>query len=198
MQNYYKSVQYLVRVLLLCLFTLMFNQTAYAQVRSGEDHSGPFFGKEAKGKWIIGVKAGKIDNNVETVSDADAIGLVLGYEFARPIGIQGGSSTVELEFLSGDETNIDSFGEYEVDILNLFFTYRSAGKLYYKIKGGLSYSNVDVSFPAVDFSNEEVALAAGIGLGYHIGDYGVIELEYSQDSGDNDLGVLAVSALLEF
>ena len=161
-------------------------------------NDGPFFGKEAPGKWIIGVKAGDIDANTETVKDADAVGIVVGYEFDRVVGTAGGSSTVELEYIQGDETNIPGFGSYEVDMLNLFFTYRTPGKLYFKAKGGLSYSDLLITTPAFDESNEEVSLAAGIGLGFRVGDYGVIEIEYVDDTGDNDLGVYGINALLEF
>lgn len=176
----------------LLLSVALFSHNALAQ------NDGPFFGKQAKGKWVIGVKAAKIDNNQEDIKDADAIGIVLGYEFDRPIGDLGGSSTFELEYVSGDTTPITGVGNYEANILNAFFTYRSAGKLYYKLKAGLSYADILLNTPAFDSSFEDVSLAAGIGLGYHVGDYGVIELEYSQDTSDTDLGILGVNALLEF
>ena len=162
------------------------------------DNSGPFFGKQAKGKWIIGVKAAKIDNNVEDLEDADAIGVVVGYEFDRAISTFGGSSTVELEYIDGDSTNLAGVGTYDPDILNLFFSYRSAGELYYKLKLGLSYSDIEITTPGLTDGNEDVALAGGIGLGYRIGDYGTVEVEYSLDSGENDLGILGLNALLEF
>ncbi len=161
-------------------------------------NNGPFFGKEAPGKWIIGVKAGSVDANSEFVDDADAVGVVLGYEFARPIGNSGGSSTVELEYIQADETPISGFGNYEVDMLNLFFTYRTAGKLYFKAKAGASFSTLTLTTPAFDTDIDDVSLAGGIGLGYRIGEYGVVEIEYSDDTGDNDLGMLALNALLEF
>lgn len=171
---------------------LVFNQAIAA------DNTGPFFGNEAKGKWIIGVKGAKIDNNVEDIKDADAVGLVLGYEFDKPIGNLGGSSTFELEYVTGDTTNLRGIGNYEVNVLNAFFTYRSAGKLYYKLKAGLSYTDILVTTPAFDNSFEDVSLAGGLGLGYRVGDYGVVELEYSADTGDAEVGVLGLNALLEF
>lgn len=165
---------------------------------AADDNGGTFFGKEAPGKWIIGLKLANIDPNVDNVQDADGIGIVLGYEFARSIG-SGGSSTFELEYISGDEEGSGDFFEYEANVLNAFFTYRSAGTLYFKVKGGLSYSDIEVnSIFGQQAEDEDVALAAGIGLGYRIQDYGVVELEYSQDSGDSDLGILGLNALLEF
>lgn len=172
---------------------LLGSQTAMA-----EQNNGPFFGKEAKGKWIVGVKAAKIDANSTVVDDADAVGVVLGYEFFRVIGNAGGSSTIEFEYLKGDETPISGFGDYEAEMANLFFTYRTAGKLYFKAKLGASFSEITVETPAFDDTVNDVSLAGGIGFGYHVGDYGVIEIEYSDDAGNNDLGVLGFNALLEF
>lgn len=186
------------RVLLsiVACFGATFSTVGHAQQENLND--GPFFGQHAKGKWIIGVKAAKIDNNLENVEDADAIGVVLGYEFDRPIGNLGGSSTIEFEYIDADSTNLVGIGDYDPDMFNLFFSYRSAGDLYYKLKLGLSYSDIEFVTPGFDDGFEDVALAAGIGLGYRIEDYGSVELEYSADSGDNDLGVLGLNALLQF
>jgi len=181
------------KLAVLCAALLLISQSALA-----EQNDGPFFGKEAKGKWIVGVKAAKIDANSDFVDDADAVGIVLGYEFFRVIGDAGGSSTVEFEYLKADETPILGFGDYEAEMANLFFTYRTAGKLYFKAKLGASFSEITVVTPAFDDTVNDVSLAGGIGLGYHIGDYGVVELEYSDDAGNNDLGVLGFNALLEF
>ena len=161
-------------------------------------NDGAFFGKEAKGKWLIGVKAASIDSNIESISDADAVGIVVGYEFFRTIGDGGGSSTVEFEYVRGDETGFAGFASYEVDIANLFFTYRTAGKLYFKAKAGASYADLTFRTPGFDADFEDVSLAGGLGLGYHVGDYGVVEVEYSGNTGDNDFGIIGVNALLEF
>jgi len=182
--------------LTICFTTALVSTKSMAQ----ESPDGPFFGKRAAGKWIIGVKAGKIDANNQNIDDADAFGVVLGYEFDKSIGNFGGKSSFELEYFTGDETTIDGLGSYEADILNAFFTYRSAGTLYYKLKLGLSYSEIVVNTPIsfTSFESDDVSIAAGVGLGYRIGEYGQIELEYSQDSGDNDLGTYGVNALLQF
>ncbi len=208
-------------IILACLFGLTLSQAASA-AETGSMGNGPFFGQQAKGKWIIGAKVGKIENNVEALEDADATGIVLGYHFDRPVG-RNGSSTIELEYISGDSTqpfnarlatnifgagpdnriglNAGNFADnvsFDVDVLNLFFTYRTAGDLYFKVKTGLSYSEIEyktLGFRGVD---EDVALALGLGLGYRIGDYGSVEVEYSADSSENDLGILGLNALLEF
>ena len=180
------------KLLSLMLLAVSVSNTAHA---AGND--GTFFGNKAKGKWLIGVKAAKIDNNLEDLEDADGLGIILGYEFDKPIG-DNGTSTVELEYVQADDTDLFGFGTYDADILNLFFTYRSAGTLYYKAKGGLTYTDIRIDTPGLVDSFEDVSFAFGIGLGYHVGDLGVVELEYSLDTGDSDLGMIGVNALLEF
>lgn len=166
---------------------------------AADPNSGAFFGSNAPGKWIIGGKAAKVDLNGPDTKDADAAGIVVGYEFARSIGDLGGSSTVEFEYITGDGS-VDSLGvDYDVNVANIFFTYRSPGTLYYKLKGGLAYSDFEFNDTQLGQSDfEDVSLAFGVGLGYRVGDLGVVELEYSTDTGDADLGILAVNALLEF
>ena len=160
---------------------------------------GAFFGSEAAGKWIIGPKVANIDANVDSVSDSSGIGIVVGYEFDKDIA--GGKASFEIEYISGDEEqiNIDTIGNYEASVLNAFFAYRSAGDLYYKVKGGISYVDIDVSAGVLlDQTFEDTSLAAGVGLGYRISDRGLIEVEYTQDTGDSDLGILGLNGLFTF
>lgn len=187
--------------------------SASAQASEG----GPFFGKHATGKWTIGAKAVNIDPQEPEANDASGMGIVLGYEFNKKIA--GGTSSFELEIISGDEeqislingvndlptfpfptTNGPIFGTYETQIVNAFFTYRSAGDVYFKLKGGLSYVDIDVDFGQfiIDRNSEETSLAGGVGIGYRFGDRGMIELDYYKDSGTVDLGVASVNAMLTF
>ncbi len=194
-QNYRSSIKSAV-VTMVAIFGLAAQQSSFA----ADPNSGPFFGKSAPGKWIIGGKVAKIDPNTPgvDVGDADAAGIVLGYEFARSIGDAGGSSTVEFEYITGDD-NVPEFDtNYDVEVANIFFTYRSAGELYYKVKGGLTYTNFDISTLGIRNDFEDVSFGYGAGLGYRIGDLGVVELEYSADTGDSDIDVISVNALLEF
>ena len=87
----------------------------------------------------------------------------------------------------------------DIESTSLFFAYRSAGTLYYKVKGGVSFANFVVDSPLLDeFSSEEFGIAGGVGVGYRVGDLGVVELEYQADTSDADLSVFSVNALLEF
>lgn len=197
---------------------LVVGMLGFAQQSALAQNNGFFFGKDAPGKWTIGAKLANVNPNVEGVKDADAVGIVLGYEFASSIGGTGGSASVEFEYISADDTSelggFESIGNdpiiggrdrsidalsYEADVANLFFTYRSPGALYYKVKGGLSYASIDVRLVngTLD-NNEDVSIAGGLGLGYRVGDLGVVEVEYSGDTGDSNLGILGVNALLQF
>ncbi len=194
------------RILSLVLLGLACPQLSFAAEPS---KNGTFFGHSADGKWIIGAKIANVDPNIAEVSDADGKGIVLGYEFARPVG-DNGSSTVELEYITTDATPLSLFDPdttYESDIVNLFFTYRTAGRVYFKVKAGLSYSDRTINNAPLGlltdsgevlFGGEEVALAAGLGFGLRINEYGVIEVEYSQDASDLDTGILGVNAFLQF
>ncbi len=177
----------------LTLFVLCMSTASFAE------EGGAFFGKKAAGKWIIGGKVSNIDLNESFVDDSSGTGIVLGYEFAKSVGT--GKSSFEIEYIAGEEENINSSSifSYEVTQLNAFFTYRSAGNVFYKLKGGLEYSEIDVrggSFSQNDF--EDTSLAGGIGIGYRFNEYGLIELEYTKGSSDADIATVSLNGLLTF
>lgn len=177
---------------------------------AADEADGPFFGKEAPGKWIVGAKYVNIDPNVADTKDADGVGIVLGYEFATSVG--QGTSSFEIEYINADEGEVSvvnnvalvpatpgAYGTYEADVINAYFTYRSPGALFYKLKGGLSYVDLNIApVSLLDRDYEDVSIAVGVGIGYRINELGIIEVEYTQDSGDADVGTLGVNALLTF
>ena len=163
---------------------------------------GPFFGKHAPGKWIIGAKAVNIDLNDSNIEDSTGVGIVLGYEFDKTILGGRGKSSFEIEYITGDEENF-SFGgvngTYEADIINAFFNYRSAGQVYFKLKGGLSFVDIDSQIDGQLFDDfEDVSLAIGGGIGLRVSDAGRIELEYTLDSADANVGQLSLNGILSF
>lgn len=186
--------------------SILLNTSAIA----ADGSTGPFFGKEAPGKWIVGAKVVNIDPNVPDVNDASGVGIVLGYEFAKSVG--DGTSSFEIEYINGDEDEVSvvnslatipatsgAFGTYEADIMNAYFTYRSPGVVYYKLKAGISYVDLNVApVSLLDRDYEDVSFAVGLGIGYRINELGVIEIEYTQDSGSADVGTLGVNALMTF
>jgi len=70
------------------------------------DNDGPFFGQYAAGKWMIGAKAAKVQNGSDGFKDGNGTGLILGYEFARPVGYDG-SVSIEVELLKSGNAAVD-------------------------------------------------------------------------------------------
>ena len=191
LQKFLKPIQ-LATLTALCL--------TFGSVMAADD--GPFFGKHAPGKWIIGAKAVNIDLNDSNIEDSTGVGIVLGYEFDKTILGGRGKSSFEIEYITGDEENF-SFGgvngTYEADIINAFFNYRSAGQVYFKLKGGLSFVDIDSQIDGQLFDDfEDVSLAIGGGIGLRVSDAGRIELEYTLDSADANVGQLSLNGLLSF
>ncbi len=182
--------------------------SAYA----ADDNNGTFFGKSAPGKWMVSIKVAQVSNDGVEISqvsnlnngydEATAVGLILGYHFARPVGLNG-SSTLEFEILPSADGDVNSggiVGQWQADILNAHMSYRSAGKLYFNLKGGLSYASVDlVSNGGRKLeTQDDVNFSFGGGLGLKMGHWGALELEYSSTVGDLDLGIFALNGIAEF
>ena len=162
------------------------------------DEEGTFFGQDATGKWIVGIKAGVMENSSEGFGDATNAGIVLGYRFSRAIGGIGGSSSVEFEATTSvDDGDLSATGtEWDVDTYALFFTYSTPGKVYFKGKLGGMTTDVSSSNSAVD--NSASGLGYGVGLGLKIGENGKIEAEYTGVTGDNNLNFWSLGGLYEF
>jgi len=191
MQMINSALNYTVKL----IATLIIGLLMYQNV-SAESDDATFFGHKASGNWIIGLKLAQIDLDFSD-TDADALGAILGYEYDLRLD-GGGTTTIELEYLTSDETNFRGLGNYDGDVWSLFFTYRSAGTLYFKAKAGASSSDFIAKTPTTNFTYKDTTLAGGIGLGYHVGDLGTIEVEYSLDAGDSQVGILGLNILFEF
>lgn len=169
------------------------------------EKEGTWFGKRAPGQWYIGVKQGKIRNGLRGTDDATNQGLLVGYQFARAIGDTNGTASIELEASStsdegtfGPGSDLGTSGNWDADILGLFMIYRSAGKVYFKIKGGLQQSEINYNAFGSTLQSDDTSLAGGIGLGVKVGDSGNVEVEYGGETGDNDLGNFSLSGHLRF
>jgi hypothetical protein len=162
------------------------------------DEEGTFFGQDATGKWIAGLKFGIMQNDTDGWGDATNAGVVLGYRFSRAIGGIGGSSSIELEFTTsmddGDFKNVA--GNWEVDTYALFFTYATPGKVYFKGKLGGMATDISSSVPGLE--NDASGFAYGAGLGVKAGEQGRFELEYTGVTGDNNINFISLGGLVEF
>ncbi len=198
-----------VKAVMICLVGFAFSQQVHAQYEVANAST-------AKGKWIVGLKAAQVEvrgleSDAFALEEADAYGIVVGYEFNQSIGRTNGTASFEVEVLTTDETNIEaldsSFGEYEADIINAFFAYRSSGQVFFKAKGGISYVDASTNFNvfapgttgAVQF--DDFSFAGGFGVGVRLGKdriKGLIELEYTADTGDAEVNIISLNGAVNF
>lgn len=170
-----------------------------------------FFGQTADGHWLVGLKAMNVENNRGGFSDARNIGVVLGYEFARPVGVNG-TSTIELEVSDtfdeggiGIESDIGIPSEWEAKTFGLYFTYKSPGTIYFKGKLGGLKSEIRTRSTAVTTrfteKDSDGGFSYGLGLGarFDLRDTELnVELEWTGTSGDNDLNIISLDGLVLF
>jgi opacity protein-like surface antigen len=149
---------------LLMLPAMSFSLAASA-TQFDQPGDGPFFGEEANGQWLIGAKYVTMYNDDVGVGDASArnAGLLVGYEFARPVW--KGKAAFEFQWLPstrwGDIQPFDASapseyyygGRYENPIYSGYFAYRSPGKLYFKGKVGLVASRFKIEYPEVVYDD---------------------------------------------
>ncbi len=165
-----------------------------------------WFGEKAQGQWMAGLKAGVANHGATGFDDATAYGLMLGYQFARPVAYEG-KSAIEFEFLTTDEGDIDAedagvSGEWESDIISVFFAYRTAGNIFFKGKLGGTYNDTSANAGGIDSDGDSVGLGYGAGFGLRFGneerDTALIELEFSGNTGDEDIGLFTLGGSLLF
>ena len=170
------------------------------------DNDGPFFGSYAAGKWMIGAKVAKVQNGRDGFNDGDGTGVILGYEFARPVGYDG-KAAIEVEVLRSNETSIDpasSFlsggttGTWDADLTNVFMAYRSPGTIYFKGKLGFQRAQTQLKVPGTTVETEDAAFAWGVGLGMRLSDWGIVEFEYSTSNQTDDIGLFSANAIATF
>jgi len=181
------------KYLALLAFTLPLSSTLAVA-----DEEGTFFGQDATGRWIVGIKAGVVQSDTDGFGDATNAGVVLGYRFSRAIGGIGGSSSIEFEATTsvddGDFSN--GSGTWDVDTYALFFTYSTPGTVYFKGKLGGMTTDVSSSVSAVE--NDTSGFAYGAGFGVKAGEMGKFELEYTGVTGNNNLNFISLGGMLEF
>ncbi len=166
-----------------------------------------WFGQRADGNWLAGAKVESVSHGRGGYDDASGLGLLFGYEFSRPIGLDG-TSSVELEFTDtleegdvGSDSIFGTGGEWDSENLALFFTYRTPGNVYFKGKIGALRSEVTTRLDGVPgVTEQDTSFAYGAGLGLKLGQTGNfnLELEFVGTSGDNDLSIISLGGLYKF
>ena len=189
-----KSSQILLGVVL-GTFGLLLGPVANAQ------DEGTFFGQDATGTWLLGVKGGVLKSNQSGFDDATNAGVVLGYRFSRAIGGIGGSSSVELEGTTsvsdGDVSNAAGTGDWDGDTGAVYFTYSTPGRVYFKGKLGVMYSKVKTNIAGTS-DQSDTSVAGGAGFGFKMTENAKLELEYTSGTGDNRVSFGSLGVLFEF
>jgi hypothetical protein len=182
---------------LLAAFTLIPALTANAQEGT------TWFGDTADGRWLAGIKYGQVANEALGFEDADAYTLVLGYQFAREVGVNG-SSNLEFEFTDSDEAdrNTGFAGDnWDLRSYGLYLTYQSPGTVYFKGKLGVLYSEISSEANNIKLeATDDASLAYGAGVGIVLGANQNInlELDYTAASGDNDISLVNLGGYITF
>lgn len=163
-----------------------------------------FFGHRAEGKWMIGAKVAVVQNGQSGFDDSTNIGLLIGYEFARPIGFDG-TASIEVEgttSISDGDIDPDSIfgasGEWDADTIALYFAYRTPGTVFFKGKLGVLRSEVTSNVAGVSVENDDASLSWGVGLGVRLHEKFNAELEFTDDTGDTDLSLISLGGNLLF
>lgn len=165
---------------------------------------GTFFGQRAEGKWMIGVKVAIAQNGESGFDDGTNVGILLGYEFARPVGFDGKAS-IEFEgttSTSDGDIEADSVfgttGEWDLDTLAVYFAYRTPGTVFFKAKLGGIYSEVNTKVGGVSTETDDASFSWGAGLGVRIHERFNAELEFIDDTGDTDISLISLGGNLLF
>ena len=167
-----------------------------------------WFGDTADGEWLAGIKLGVAQPDLSGYDNATMGTLVVGYQFARPIGDRG-TSSVEMEVGFSNTPDIQVNGvngaaEYDLHTFGVFFNYRSPGTVYFKGKLGVVDSNIDTRYPDGSKAREKLndtAIAFGLGAGVRLGGSDgrtTIEAEWVSASGDNDINYYNLGGTIEF
>jgi hypothetical protein len=165
-----------------------------------------WFGEVADGEWLAGIKLGAVAPDIPGFDTAPIASLVIGYQFARPIGDRG-TASIELEIGTSQDADINESGiygpgNYDVHTAGLFMNYRTAGTVYFKGKVGVLDSNIDARYDSgQNIKFNDAAFALGLGLGVRLGGEDartVLEGEWVTASGDNDINYFHLGANIEF
>lgn len=176
---------------------------AFSAQPAAAQNGGTFFGHDASGKWMLGVKGANIVNEADGYEDASSYGIVVGYQFSRAVG-GSGSASLEFEYMTSDDGDINAgsqfgqVGEWDVDTFAVYMAYRTAGTVFFKGKLGALNSEIESRIAGQVISEDDVGFAFGAGLGVLLGDAGLVEVEYTGVTGDNDISLITLGGSLLF
>jgi hypothetical protein len=139
------------------------------------------------GEVIFGAKTGPMMIDVNGIDDPVNTGIMVGYQQGVVLGDLG----IEGEFTTTtSDGKISSTGDkVSVDTMAVYAALRTAGPLYFKVKGG--YLQADFNQKLGSGSKSQGGASYGAGLGFGIGIL-QLELEYTQTSLDENLAFVSL------
>ena len=142
---------------------------------------GMVFAAPASADWFFGAKAGPMMIDTSGISDTKNAGVVVGYDLGVAVGDLALEGEITKTVSSGDFIGLD----VDVDTQALYLAFRTAGPMYFKVKGG--YLNEDVSIGSVSASDSGMSYGVGVGFGV-----GVAQLELELTIIEQDINFLSV------
>lgn len=135
---------------------------------------------DEKGSFSLGVKLGQMDVDVDGADGNSATGLNLGYALSE-------NWALELEIIQGG-FEVTGFGDFDIDTMAIYGTYRSSGDGYFL--GKVGYLNEDIE------GTSDSGASFGIGGGYRFTDAFAVEAEYTII--ESDVNLLAITGRFTF
>lgn len=198
---------------LLVLPAMLVSLTATAATEFDQPGDGPFFGETANGQWLIGAKYADMNNRDDGLENATNAGVILGYEFARPVW--KGKAAFEFQYLpstdwgdvNGENTSDPSIypngGRWENPVYSGYVAYRTPGSvLYGKAKVSIVASRFKIETTNDDgteriIQENKTQVGYGLGLGVHLGKHFDLELEYEGNQGKSQLYDFGINAIVK-
>jgi opacity protein-like surface antigen len=169
---------------------------------------GPFFGESATGQWMVGAKAISARNSDKGFESASGGGIILGYEFSRPVW--KGKAAFEFQYTDPGDGDINansdpspsvypSRGKWENPVYAGYIAYRTPGMVYAKGKLGILSSGYKIKLNNGEIIEEKkTQIGYGLGLGIHAGRHVDLELEYEGNQGKSQLYDFGFNAIVKF
>ena len=129
----------------------------------------------AAGELIFGAKTGPMMIDVSGIDDPTNIGLMVGYQQ----GVVLGDLAIEGEFTTSSSDGDLAGNKVSIDTMAVYAALRTAGPIYFKVKGGFLQEDVKIG----SSSDSDSGMSYGAGVGFGIGIL-QLELEYTQVEQD--------------
>ena len=152
------------------------------------------------GQTYVGAKVGAFmpdDSGLDNLDNATAYGVYGGYNFNDKFG-------AEIEYIGSSDADltVEGFdGEYNLETFGAYATYRyqfANAPVFAKAKLGIANAEVEVNVAGGSASDDDTAIAGGLGLGYQATPNVDLLAEWALIGGDIDTDLLTVGASYKF